>query len=390
MGQECSLSTASAAEIPLRVLLTTDTVGGVWDFCWMLASELDRFGHAVTLLAFGEPTTTQRRQANRAGATLRNAPLKLEWMAKSARDLRHARKLVVEVEREVLPDVIHVNQYGVLSGDLIAPTVLTAHSDVLSWRKWNCQPLDLDDDLQHYRAIVRGGMQAADGVVAVSRFVASEMAALYGIRREITVIHNGWRSSPLSPRPVEERPRQTLLAGRVWDSAKNVGLAARAAVGWNPGRVLLAGDQRHPESGGLADPGVPIEPIGFQPREQIDRLLDESRLFLAPARYEPFGLLPLQAALAGCPLLLSDIPSFRELWTGAALFFRSDDPDDLRLQWRRLLDDDALATDLARRARLRCWEQYSATRCTEQYLALYRRLRRPVPGADYAASWAVA
>ena len=38
------------------------------------------------------------------------------------------------------------------------------------------------------------------------------------------------------------------------------------------------------------------------------------------ALYEPFGLAVLEAAQAGCALVLSDIPTFRELWDGAALF----------------------------------------------------------------------
>ena len=41
------------------------------------------------------------------------------------------------------------------------------------------------------------------------------------------------------------------------------------------------------------------------------------------ARYEPFGLAVLEAAQAGMRLVLSDIPSFRELWDGAATFVAS-------------------------------------------------------------------
>ena len=43
-------------------------------------------------------------------------------------------------------------------------------------------------------------------------------------------------------------------------------------------------------------------------------------IFVSAARYEPFGLAVLEAAQAGCALVLSDIPTFRELWDGAALF----------------------------------------------------------------------
>ena len=48
-------------------------------------------------------------------------------------------------------------------------------------------------------------------------------------------------------------------------------------------------------------------------------------VFVSPALYEPFGLAVLEAAHAGCALVLSDIPTFRELWDCAAVFV---DPHD--------------------------------------------------------------
>jgi glycosyltransferase involved in cell wall biosynthesis len=43
-------------------------------------------------------------------------------------------------------------------------------------------------------------------------------------------------------------------------------------------------------------------------------------VFVSAATFEPFGLAVLEAAAAGCALVLSDIPTFRELWDGAAMF----------------------------------------------------------------------
>jgi len=52
-----------------------------------------------------------------------------------------------------------------------------------------------------------------------------------------------------------------------------------------------------------------------------------ARVFASAARYEPFGLAVLEAAQAGCALVLSDIPSFRELWDGAAVFVAPGDEE---------------------------------------------------------------
>ena len=55
------------------------------------------------------------------------------------------------------------------------------------------------------------------------------------------------------------------------------------------------------------------------------RWLAARPVFVSAALYEPFGLAVLEAAQAGCALVLSDIPTFRELWDGAALFVAADD-----------------------------------------------------------------
>ena len=49
-------------------------------------------------------------------------------------------------------------------------------------------------------------------------------------------------------------------------------------------------------------------------------MMARTAVFVSPALYEPFGLAVLEAAQAGCALVLSDIPTFRELWDGVALF----------------------------------------------------------------------
>jgi glycosyltransferase involved in cell wall biosynthesis len=100
---------------------------------------------------------------------------------------------------------------------------------------------------------------------------------------------------------------------------------------------------------------------------ELDDWLARAAIYVSPARYDPFGLLPLQAALHGCALLLSDIPSYRELWDGAACFFRTNDADDLRRQWGRLLH----ANQDRRDANLRARKLYTPRRMVEAYQRLY-------------------
>lgn len=87
------------------------------------------------------------------------------------------------------------------------------------------------------------------------------------------------------------------------------------------------------------------------------------------ARYEPFGLSVLEAAQAGCALVLGDIPSLRENWDGAALFAAPDDDDALRDALRRLIEDDALRARFGARARRRAMFM-TAARMADEYLGV--------------------
>jgi len=358
--------------IEQRILLTTDVVGGVWDFCVALTDAL-RASARVTLLALGAPSPAQRAAAEGVGANLVSVPLKLEWMQDCEADVARTRELVATIARDLRPSVIHANHFAAACADVDVPVVLTVHSDVLSWRRWTYGSEDVPPEWQSYAGLVREALTRADAVVAVSRFMANEVRARYGVDRRIEVIHNGW---PPTARVSTRLGRTTLVAGRIWDSAKNISLAARAAQDWDPGNVYLAGEQCHPEHGHPADVPPPLKALGFLPRADLDAWLRRSSVYLSTARYDPFGLLPLQAALNGCALLLSDIPSYRELWDGAACFFHSDDAAHLSRKWQTLLDDDGDGVaELGRRALERATSRYTLHRMVGAYAALYANLR---------------
>jgi glycosyltransferase involved in cell wall biosynthesis len=354
------------------VLLTTDVVGGVWDFSLTLAAEL-RADWQVTLLVLGEPSATHRRQAESAGAALRVEPVKLEWMQDSSADVAYTRQCVASIAAEGF-DLIHANQFAAACADTDVPVVLTLHSDVQSWRRWTLGASAVSAEWVGYTGLVREALVRASHVVAVSRFLADEVKHLYDRGADIDVIHNGWPTTTGDEDGGRREP-VTVIAGRVWDNAKNIALAAEAANGWSPGDVQVAGEQQHPETGSRVDLPPPLHALGMLRRPELEDLLERASLYLSPARYDPFGLLPLQAAHHGCALLLSDIPSYRELWDGAACFFRSDDADDLRRKWQLLLDQPDTRHALSRVARIRAGSSYSAANMAAAYRGLYARTR---------------
>jgi glycosyltransferase involved in cell wall biosynthesis len=84
----------------------------------------------------------------------------------------------------------------------------------------------------------------------------------------------------------------------------------------------------------------------------------------------------LEAAMAGCALVLSDIPTFRELWNGAALFVDPTDSGSLRGALAQLCADRGKRLRLQYAAYARALH-FSLERMTKSYLELYQRLLTP-------------
>src|SRR5690606_14640847 len=131
-------------------------------------------------------------------------------------------------------------------------------------------------------------------------------------------ILNGLPSREL---PAAGKESFVFTAGRLWDEGKNIAAVARAApqIQWP---VRVAGIP-HPDGDGVEVPGV--EFLGRCSTGQMRNLYARAPIYVLPARYEPFGLTPLEAALGGCALVLGDIPTLREVWGRAAVFVPPDD-----------------------------------------------------------------
>lgn len=145
--------------------------------------------------------------------------------------------------------------------------------------------------------------------------------------------------------------------------------AAAAAL---PVPVFVAGSLAGSEtSAPAAFPRVRL--LGALRRSQLAQWMRDAAIYAAPALYEPFGASILEAAAAGCTLVLGNIPSLRELWGGAAVFVDPRDSRSLARAIEQLLEDGARCQALSARAVARA-RTYGAELMALRYVSLYRSL----------------
>ncbi|HWV57310.1 MAG TPA: glycosyltransferase family 4 protein [Longimicrobiales bacterium] len=355
----------------MRVLITTDTIGGVWSYAVELSRGLGVHGVVVELATFGPPPRDAQRAeiAQLSNVRLHPSTFRLEWMEDPWDDVARGSEWLLDLERAVRPDVVHLNEYARGALPWNAPAVVVAHSCVTSW--WHCvRGCDPPPAFERYRREVAAGLAAATRVVAPTRAMLDALRRHYGAGESARVIYNG--RDPFRPRAPRKEPF-VLAAGRVWDEAKNIAALDRIAgdLAWP---VFVAGDQTDPEGRRISLRHV--HPLGFLPAAELVDWFERASIYALPAKYEPFGLSALEAAIAGCALVLGDIPSLRELWSGAALFVPPDDDGAIRNAIAALIEDPAKLENLARAARQRA-ALYSTDRMTSAYVDLYQEIRRP-------------
>lgn len=360
----------------MRVVVTTDTLGGVWTYTRELVTELLRRGVQVTLVSFGN-IPEARQCAWMEGLKdldFRPTAFMLEWMQDSEEDLKASADYLLDVVHEVEPDLVHLNQfyYGVLKCDV--PKLLVAHSDVISW--WvavHGEEPRPSTWIKNYREIVSRGLAGATMVAAPSRWMLDQIIRYYGGLAATAVVYNGRNPKLLNPHLKKELA--VLSVGRLWDAGKNVALLTQIEP---PVSICIVGTERHPDRGEDAQISVArgkhVDFRGQQSEEELKDLFARAAVYAATSRYEPFGLAPLEAALSRCAIVANDIPSLREVWGETALYFQLNDGESLRQQLVRLVADPELCARYAGLAHERALNRFTSERMVSDYLNLYEVL----------------
>jgi glycogen(starch) synthase len=353
-------------DLPRRILMTADAIGGVWTYALDLASALKPYGVEIFLATMGKMPTEKQRQDARNIHNLRlfKSNYKLEWMENCWRDVEKAGHWLLHLEQRIKPDLIHLNGYTHASLPFVSPKVVVAHSCVLSW--WKAVKEDPPPHrLAEYRKKVADGIAAADLVITPTQHMLDDVCSTYVTPRRKMVIHNGRDVDGFAPR---EKLNIILTAGRIWDEAKNI-----ASIGRLPHdlarSVFIAGDMDGPD-GDEVKRYANGNLIGKLSPKLLAQWMSRASIFALPALYEPFGLSILEAGLSGCALVLGDIASLRELWGDAAIFVDPRDDRALQVALRTLMSNRDVCRQMGERARARALE-FTSERMAERYVSAY-------------------
>lgn len=368
----------------MRILFWSPTflpiLGGAEVLGFELARALQGRGHEVRVVSNLPPGSALPPQSIVDGVPVHRYGLAAPVVAGDAGGILRVKHAVERAKAEFAPDVVHVLLFGV---DLVVHRLTAgAVPEVVTLQ----QPVD--PVYARPGSYVGATLAAARWLVAPSQATLdSYRAAVPGMEGRSSAILNSLPFPAVTPGRAPAGEPRIVCAGRL-ETQKGFDLAI-GAVGrlrrrWPGVRLAIAGDgparpalERQAAALGLAQA---VDFLGWLAPGDIPGLLASASVVVMPSRdHELFGLVALQAAQVGRPIVASSLGGLREVVADGVtgMLVAPDDEGALAAGVGALLADPCRAMALGAAARRRAVAQFSWDRFVEAHEMVYAGVVRP-------------
>jgi len=351
-------------------------VGGIEEKARVLIEAFRAQGHAVTVLARGEPATSGsdgdvpvvRREYHQMPRRARHVARQLRFLRDLPRATRALRRAVTDAASDVVL-TLAITSYAPYASALAAaaPLVLSLEGGGPGGR------------LTANPRALRAALRRATRVVACARSVAASVRALAPeVEARLSVIPNGVEPGLFADGPAYPHPRPYVVAvGRlVTDKGFDVLLEAFAHLGAPEVDLLIAGDG--PERRRLAAMrerlGLEgrVHLLGAADRATVARLYRGARLVACPSRWEGLPLVCLEAMASGRAVVASRVGGIPEAVGDGetGLLVPPEDPVALADALGTLLEDAPRRERLGARGRALVCAELTWASVAERYLTV--------------------
>ncbi|PTN02880.1 glycosyl transferase family 4 [Mangrovibacterium marinum] len=185
-----------------------------------------------------------------------------------------------------------------------------------------------------YKFLIPKIIDHAKKVITVSQFSKDEIIKrLSTPENKISIVHNAVSDNLIESKKCSSKSNFILFVGSQ-DPRKNIQSIIQAMKYLPPEiHLKLVGGKADSFNEQLNE--IPkeirhrIHLTGYLPDKELNRLYKDANAFVYPSHYEGFGLPPLEAQALSCPVVVSDIPVFREILKDSATYCNQNDPSDI-------------------------------------------------------------
>lgn len=220
----------------------------------------------------------------------------------------------------------------------------------------------------------------ADGVICISNTTKNDLLSLYNIPEEkIKVIYHGNSLNyNVTEEPVFKTPYLLYVGDRrAYKNFNAVLLTFKNSAFIRNNFSLLCfggGDFKDKEKSLITEYGLKNKIYQTEGSDkELANAYKYASAFIYPSLYEGFGIPLLEAMHYGCPVIASDSSCFPEIAGNAALYFNSEDIEDMVLKTEKVLNDNETRNGLIKngyeREKLFGWEK-----CADETIEFYKEI----------------
>jgi glycogen(starch) synthase len=352
------------------------STGGIQILASRLLVALQERGHEfIVITSRTDPAQTDR--AEYSGIPVHYLPFQDVSTYRDIERVVDVKRRVEEIKHNFSPALLHV--FAVGRGDFFHLTSVALHALPLLVTLHGER---LCSDTAFGR-LARKTVRASNWITCVSQAVLAETRLrLPEVTSKSSVVYNGYEMPSCVPN-LPPRPPVLLCLGRlVREKGFDVALKAFASVATRfPGmRLLIAGHgpehcELRQQTAQLRIEGS-VDFIGSVAPDHVPKLLNSVTAVLMPSRYEPFGLVALEAAAVGRPIIASRIEGLSEIVVDrqTGILVEPENSAQVSQAIELLVNHPETAMQLGHAARQRVQAVFPWKRCVDSYDALYQRL----------------
>lgn len=225
-----------------------------------------------------------------------------------------------------------------------------------------------------------------DKIVCISEAAEKELLKwVPALKEKTTTIHNGIdlnkynTSDPYHPSQIDssinEENKLILMVARMDEQKDHETVIRAAQLLPDDVHILFVGDG--PKRKGYEDKVKElnlkhrIHFLGI--RHDVPRLMKSSDVFVLSSHWEGFGIVTIEAMASGMPVIVSDVPGFRDIVGDAGLLFKKGDSHELAKKIIYLLSSQREKLKLKEKGLNRA-RMFSIEKTVEQYINLYKSI----------------
>ena len=191
-------------------------------------------------------------------------------------------------------------------------------------------------------------------IITVSEYSKKEISDYFGVDKDkISIVYNGV-DNKFKPKKLPNQDRYILGVSSVAYHKNIIRLIESFLLLKNNYiKLYIVGSLNKKIYGkeslkiiNLAKKNQNIKYLGRVDDDKLIELYSNAVCFVYPSLYEGFGIPPLEAQACGCPIVISDIPVFKEVYANSALFFNPYDPEDMAKKIENIIDSSNMRKEL--------------------------------------------